>query len=180
MALVCKLIAMLMVNQDPLSLCSSRTVGHSTKSHVSPIDNVHPLESGWSRVDLKSDMLLSHVTRSHTSLYKCRAENGLEPAIETDFQLLVSGMNFSEPSTSGKNLFYPPLVLSVDFSQNEALSRVHCVSYLSIELHQSTKARCLLRFLSSSFLFYLAWSSAVSINQMSRSLICILSSTSVV
>ena len=41
---------------------------------------------------MNEDLSFTHVTRSHAGHYKCRAENGLEPAIEIDFQLLVSGM----------------------------------------------------------------------------------------
>ena len=88
------------------------------------------LESGWKEIHLDEDGSIPQVSRSHAGHFRCRASNGLEPAIETDFQLLVQGMNF-HCSHVEKTCFTRHWVLSVHFSRNEALFRMHCTSRLN-------------------------------------------------
>lgn len=78
---------------------------------------------------LNDDRSLSPVTKSHAGHYQCRADNGLEPAIDSDFQLLVLGMMFLYPQVV-QTCFTRHWVLSVQFSQNEALSRAQGKHYL--------------------------------------------------
>ena len=49
-------------------------------------------DSRWISVSVDHTLTLRKVSRLDAGHYRCRADNGLEPAIETDFQLLVSGM----------------------------------------------------------------------------------------
>ena len=42
----------------------------------------------------KENHLKAQVTRQDSGLYKCRAENGVEPAVETEFEVQVSGTDF--------------------------------------------------------------------------------------
>lgn len=71
--------------------------GRTIVGTVLPVSthDFHSTETGWVRVNTENDLSLSMITKSHASHYKCRADNGLEPAIESDFQLLVSGMILS-------------------------------------------------------------------------------------
>lgn len=47
----------------------------------------------WVPMRSQERYILSRVSKSDAGLYKCRAENGMEPAIETTFQVHVLGMN---------------------------------------------------------------------------------------
>ena len=66
------------------------------------------LGTSWTRVHMSHENPFSRVSKSHAGHYRCRADNGLEPAIDADFQLLVQGMLFIL-SSSSMILFYPPL-----------------------------------------------------------------------
>lgn len=55
----------------------------------------HFIDSGWVPARLDSSKSLTRVSKSDANHYQCRAENGVGPAIEASFQIIVSGTNAS-------------------------------------------------------------------------------------
>ena len=64
--------------------------------------------------------LVESVTRSEAGSYRCRADNGMQPAVESEFHLQVSGR---EPvRVHAESSICPPKGQFLASSRNEALS----------------------------------------------------------
>ena len=58
-------------------------------------------------MSFQANSFISKASRQDSGLYKCRAENGVEPAIETEFELQVSGTEFRQLLAHVLALFHP-------------------------------------------------------------------------
>ena len=78
-------------------------------------------DGGWMPFrPLTTNGLFQSVSRSDAGAYRCRADNGEHPAIESEFHLQVSG---TEPAmVLAECSICPPKDQSLAFSRNEALS----------------------------------------------------------
>ena len=77
------------------ALVDSRASSHSD----SPAALLTGIE--WLKMSqFKENHLKTQATRQDSGSYKCRADNGIEPTVETEFEVQVSGTDFLGPSWS--------------------------------------------------------------------------------
>ena len=96
--------------------CWFRLLGSESKAHL-----LHwILGYEWKKLISSQGRYTMQVSKSEAGSYRCRAENGVEPSLESDFQLQVSGTELANTFFWGS--FYPPRTVLSYYSKWGALA----------------------------------------------------------